>query len=448
MEKALSNMEEYFQETDATRKKGVYLKIIKKLLDNGKFQDSLKLSKMHYDFCLENNYPEEQAKALINLGLASFYLNNEEQAIKHNLEAVEIFYSLGNLNGVAEVFNCISGVFYSKKEFSKAVEYMNKAIDIMETQEEKPLIRSVYLNLSRIYKDSGQIEKALINLKKAENSLQEPVDKCSNKLFVMNFYITASELDTLQGKHDSALRNINVSLHEAEKLNNPHHIIISTRAKAHILSNIGKTQEAIDLLEGILHYFEKEEYEDLYLHTLKSISALSEKKGDIEKAFEFYQKYLDLYQEVDNKKIIRKTEQLEAKFDEIINDKEKELFRLKNVELEETLNKLNQAYKELLLTQQEKIRAEKLNAALKTIIETASIIEKPLSLIEKNLSAIMQYSSTEFDFSKNYDRIKQNTNRIRLIMNKFSKLKDVKLTEYVTGVKMLELENECLKEDN
>jgi tetratricopeptide (TPR) repeat protein len=60
-----------------------------------------------------------------------------------------------------------------KSHYSKAEEYILQGIQLLERLELKPYYTRGYLYLGELYADTGQTEKAVETLKKAEGMMQE-----------------------------------------------------------------------------------------------------------------------------------------------------------------------------------------------------------------------------------------------------------------------------------
>lgn len=177
-------------------------------------------------------------------------------------------------------------------------------------------------------------ERSLVTAKKTENSLLE------SKIYadIGNYYLKKKD-------HRLALENQHKSLKIRTDKNFVNPSITNYINLAEIYLELGDAEQAIQF--GTLAVKTAEKLNVLIkLYEAHDIVAKAyEKAGDIRKAYEHFKQFHKYKEEVHNQEAIKKIEQLQSNHKMEIMQNEKEIFRLRNVELKAALDEITDSFR-------------------------------------------------------------------------------------------------------
>lgn len=226
-------------------------------------------------------------------------------------------------------------VHHILRDYETAIDYYNKAIAISEATDN---IAARMLNgLATVYMDMKQLDVAHEYFKK---SLQQSKDN-NNFLLESKNYADIGNYHGLKGDYEKALafQQKSLELRLEKRLSNP--IITNYIVLAELFLKQNKLAEALDyaLLAQKLAAELKIIIKILQVHRV--LSSVYEAMGNTSLALEHFKKFHQYNEEVHNQESARKIKQL-SMFHEVENaQKEKEIFRLRNVELKSALDDIH-----------------------------------------------------------------------------------------------------------
>ncbi|MBT3232374.1 MAG: tetratricopeptide repeat protein [Calditrichaeota bacterium] len=235
----------------------------------------------------------------INIGNTFVNCQELEKAIHHYNEAMEIAEEMNNERQKCTCAFNIAGIFYYKGEYEKALDYYKKIEQSFKDQGHMADLQDVICNIGRIYAKLGKFKPAISYL---ENALAIS-EKLDNKYVTANTSRFLAELYFEQKKFDQGEILLSRALKIAEDIN------------------------AQNLIRGI--YETKTDY---YKSTRKYKQAL-----------QYTEKLYALTIKVFNEESQKRIEELQVQYETDKKEHEAEIYRLKNVELAESNQKLIEA---------------------------------------------------------------------------------------------------------
>lgn len=413
-------------EADPEDKLEIAVQLADLLVDNSYFQDCLNLTAGYMAIAKQLNNLNHQKNLLKIQANSAFYLGDLEKAIESNLNLVNILFELDDKTDIAGTFNNVAGIYYSKKEPNKSLEYLKKGIEFLKNEVNKEPLIAIYTNMANLLINSQKYEEAL---KSAEEALKL-AKKYNKDIYYSSIYMNLADIYFQNGNKEKCFSTIDKALDVARKTKDIYKIASATTSKAHFLHSTGKTEKAVEILLPMLKASEEQSYGLLHQKILQSLSQYYAHLKDFTKALECLKKKHVILQKISEKRIIEKTEELEAKFDSLISDKEKELYKVKNVDLQNAVTKLNEAYADLETTQQEKILTEKMNTVIATAVTANHQINQPLMIIQGNLDLIYSKIPDKDAVDDSYMDILNNINFIHRTLEEMDRLKSVKTREF------------------
>lgn len=329
---------------------------------------ALKLGKCIYQLAQKCGCKEGRALSLLMMGYANRALSNNTQCIKDMLVASQIFEDLGHSEGQMRAFNLlgvnyfyfgiyeqsfayfsnglamsreigdrfieaatlnnIGEIHWQLEQYGEALDYYEAALDISESLHNLSNIAAILLNMGHVYSRLDQGDKALVNYQESLKYSREIGDKIMLGEALNNVGQVYEKL------HDNqlALKYYMDSLSLLEECGNKFYSIdvLVSIGKLFINQNQDKglsyLRQALYLAEELLA-----ENKCVKIHLL--LASYYEATQEFAKALDHFQKYSAIEKKVRHEKLEEKLKLVATEFKIDQMRKETELFRLKNIEL-------------------------------------------------------------------------------------------------------------------
>jgi signal transduction histidine kinase len=325
-------------------------------LSNVHFYSSKYEKALHYTSLLEKAsefYDDKRLKAnaLLQYGNIQSDLGEFSEAMRHSTEALEIFKELENLEGMGSTNNNIGNIFLFQKNFDEAYPHYEKALYFFNQVDQKMNKSNVLQNMAQIHIHRKEYKEALMRLTDAEELKLEINDMFG--VAVCKFLTGDIHLDAKE--FDKAIKYYSESLEIQTGLDDKNGIFYSNM-------HLGKTYADKFLTESrkdksLLARAEKHFLESLFTtqrtnskYTLsliyKNLSEFHEISGDTDKALEYYKKFYDIEKDMFNEKVADDVHKLEKDLQVKEAKHTAEINQLRNVELAETVKKLEEIVKQ------------------------------------------------------------------------------------------------------
>lgn len=325
-------------------------------LSNVYFYSSKYEKALHYTNLLEKAsefYHDKKLKAnaLLQYGNINADLGDFTEAMKHSTEALEIFKELDNLEGMGSTNNNIGNIFLFQKNFDEAYPHYEKALYFFNQVDQKMNKSNVLQNIASIHIHKEEYPDALKCLSEAEELKLEINDMFGVavcKFLTGDIHLDAKEFDT-------AIKYYSESLEIQTGLDDKNGIFYSNM-------HLGKTYLDKFLTEGrkdksLLAKAEKYFLESLFTaqrinskYTLsliyENLSGFHEIAGDTAKALEYHKQLYDIEKKLFNEKMAEDVLKLEKDLQVKEAKHTAEINQLRNVELAETVKKLEEIVKQ------------------------------------------------------------------------------------------------------
>lgn len=237
----------------------------------------------------------------------TFYQAGELNVYTKNYEAAKEYYEKGmlyaedNIELQGRLVSGIGGLLMVTEDWKNAIGYFNVALEMSE-KSGNHLLHSKLLSDIGNYHLKNKDHKLALEFQ--NKSLDLRLEKGHVNPAITN-YIQLAEIHVELGELDEAIRLGNLAIEQSTKLNT----IIKLFEAHHVLSKV------------------------------------YEKVGDYQKAFDHYKKYQKYKDEVQSQETIKKIEQISTQHKVEIMQQEKEIFRLRNVELKEAFEEIHDSFR-------------------------------------------------------------------------------------------------------
>ncbi len=254
-------------------------------------QAALKILSEHADSGI---YTHFELIAYYQAGELNVHFKNYAKAIEYLKDGIN--KEAGNEDIKGRLYNGLGCAIMFTPEWESSLEHFNKALKLIEGFDNFLLRSKIYADIGSYYLKKGQLDKAFENQKKSldlriENNFLNPA---------ITNYVQLAEICMEQKNAEEAIRYGNLALEAAMKLN-----VLIKILEAHLI--LSKTHESI---------------------------------GNTTKAYEHFKQYHHYYKEINSQEVIKRIEQVTTKHKMESVQQEKEIFRLRNVELKAALEEI------------------------------------------------------------------------------------------------------------
>jgi tetratricopeptide (TPR) repeat protein len=118
----------------------------------------------------ENGDNESEAEACNQLGLVYFRLSDYKKSVDYLEKALKMREELNDINGLASTLNRTGMVLRQTKKYSESLEYYFRSLEIRKRNRQKSAIPWTLLGIATTYEDSGEYEKARQYYKEGMNN--------------------------------------------------------------------------------------------------------------------------------------------------------------------------------------------------------------------------------------------------------------------------------------
>ncbi len=351
---------------------------------------------------------EQIADVENNIGLIYWDLSMTEEALRHYRKSLEMKTELEDEKGIATLNNNIAGIYYKKGDLATALEFIDPVIEFFHKAGRYRELAQVVNNKAILLIELGELEKA-----------EEILNKTYSKAVERNYRIEQIVLLTTLGSLE-AKRN--------------------------------RTQIADDYFEKAIAIGRDIDSKELVRTTLTHQARFYEKIGDHKNALQKFKEMSQIKDEIFHEQLGNKIAELETKFDTEKKEKEKEIYRLKNIELAQKNDEIHQQKVEientlhkLQIAQQEIIDLERKASAMAMAVTANHEINQPLMVIQGNMDMLQMSLDTESMDSHNrqyFKKIDESINRIRDILDKFKNRIPARFTAYSSDTEMVEFDED------
>ena len=297
---------------------------------NGNYAEAIKLI---YDLLPFLEKCKDQilyARGLNIIAAANSYLSNHYESMRYYLKSLDIFKQLGDKRWEAGVLNNIALQYRDLENYEWALEYLHKSLEIIEGLDDIEGLGDIYETLCRTYFYNNQYSEALhygekslaiyrqINLWHGET---EALTSLGNVHTALNHY---EEARTCYEKALKISQKIGHRQGEAETL----------LSIGHLQTLTGFSDKALETLFKALQISESLDIRKTSYECYEKISEAYKKKPDFENALVYYEKFFKLYRCVFDANENNRVEALAIMHQLDTAQKDAEIYRLKNVALQ------------------------------------------------------------------------------------------------------------------
>ncbi len=231
--------------------------------------------------------------ALVYGNIGSYYsaVEQNQVAIMYHLRSLKLDQQRANSqNNVAATLNNIGNVYYSDRNYPKALEYYRQALSMNKVNGNRKNETINYLNLGNTFKDTRQIDSSLWYYTKAiELSVEQKI-----------IWVAAAAHEgrgsclLKQDKPAEAKQEFDVGLVAARQFGNKELVLYLQAGQAEAFSGLGQHDSALYTWQFCMDSAAKYDFAFLKSQLLLVGARIFEKTGDLAKANSLYKEYGEL----------------------------------------------------------------------------------------------------------------------------------------------------------
>ncbi len=273
---------------------------------------------------------ENIAGSLLNVGNVYFHLGHFSPALEYYLQSLEYNEGIGDKRVAGDVLMNLGAVYENTDDSEQALEHYLQSLEIRTDIGDKASIGATLINIAMLYLNRGDVERSLDYAGMCLNNCRKIGDRRVESYALQGMgeaYLKVEDYDRAFELFQEALgirRDLEYKTGIAETLRTLGAVLLSRQQPAEALPRL---EEALAIAREIN---EKEQIQT----TLFAIAEVMEQSGDVNRALEYYKESRrvredalteDNAEKIANLKVLHQVEQ---------SRKEKEIYRLKYVELE------------------------------------------------------------------------------------------------------------------
>lgn len=355
---------------------------------------SISLSEQAYHLSTEDNFAESpylkgQADSLCNLAHVNLGIGNYSLALNQSYDALSLYRKISNVEKEAVMLRNIGGIYAAVHEYASAMDVLLEALALAEHLDSTGIKGEVLLNIGTVYFLIGNFSQALKEYEKVLEIAVEAQNKMLESFVLCNMTSVYSALTDHKKTKTTFDRCLKIS---REIQNNLIQINVLTQM-GHEYLNLGEESQAESCFQQSLDLagasgFKSEEAgalvglglvclkqgqyprsREIFQKAQQLAEQLHDKSlimechngfwqiyyalGDFENALEQCQKYYGIRQSLADRINDQKIQTLEVAYRTDTAQKEAEIARLKNVELEKEIAERKRIEKALRLREEQ-----------------------------------------------------------------------------------------------
>ena len=266
-------------------------------------------------------------------GDAFFDIENFNNALKHWQKAYDIYQASGSLPRAASVLIKIGTLYEATMDFSNAETQFTKAGELFEQSGDPNGIALCSYHIGSMYFNNGDLHKALEFLIKADELKTESEDR-PYQILIGDVNNKLGEIHSKLFNFEDALKYFFEAMQVYNYLDHPMGIITVMNNIGEVFMKEGLNEEAETFLKDGYEHAKQSASRMTELKYLINLSELHSQKGQFEEAYSRLIQAYHLRDMIFSQTLSKKITDIEARHEIDKKEKELEIYRLKNIDLQ------------------------------------------------------------------------------------------------------------------
>ncbi|MCK4505950.1 MAG: response regulator [Candidatus Aegiribacteria sp.] len=282
------------------------------------------------ELSLEHSDRRGESRSYLLLSVYLGITGDYEKSLENALKSLSISREIGETSVLAKSYNNLSIIYGRLHDDDNYLKYLKLTLDEAEKSGDKLLRSTALNNFAVYYEDNEEYEKSLkyylesLSIRENLGNLDE----------LAHSLINCGGIYLKLGDSEKSLKYINRAMQISLDEKNRYVEAAASAVLAEIESAGGNLQKAREYLDRSLKIAVELDNPDLRMRFLRDFTVLYEKAECYKEALECYRQYSRLKDEIFTEKKNQHLAQIRADFELQEKEREAEIYRLRNVELQ------------------------------------------------------------------------------------------------------------------
>ena len=340
------------------------------------------------DWFQRNNHGEGEAHACNFLGILYWGIGEFERGFELSSRAIRLYSENGMEDGEAWAINTMGGFYYDLKNYEKSLEYFKQALAVFERLENIVGIARSLNGIGNTHFQMGRCKRALVYQKQSLKITRE-IGHEFNESRVLNdiglIYQQFDDFKTAEKYHLDSL-----------KIRKKLEYFVGQATTLLDLGDLYKKRNicdaAMDAYQQGLQISLRIKAKPKMARAYKALADNYEMTGNYQLALENWKAFHELEEEIFHEDTEKKIRNLRKAYELESSQKEAEIYRLRNVELKENNDKLEETIKMLNATQAQLIQSGRMAALGNLVAGIVHEINSPVGSIRSGSDVLRRIS--------------------------------------------------------
>lgn len=311
------------------------------------------------------------------IGNIYFDLGNIDKALENYMKGLSIARRIKNRVREANLLNNIGEIYSNLDVYDDAIKYYSMSLDITKDMEGEIVTGIAQLNIGEIYYKQGNYTDAISMVKVSIGYFTQIEDYIS----IAIAHLALARISRAQNDITQAKKDLILSIDVLRRLHEKFNLLQAYETMIEILIEENNFEEALEYVEDAMDISEalgvKKEIAEIALYA----ADIYEKQKNYSKSLDYYKQYSEirLVHEKEKEEELHKNISAQLNIEKAIH--EKEIYRLRNVELRRKTEEIQKLYDDMQI----------INAIGQDITSTMDMTEI-MYLLYDNLNKMMDAS--------------------------------------------------------
>jgi adenylate cyclase len=284
------------------------------------------------------------ASSYTNMGLVFSGKGDPNQALDYFLKALAISEDEGDAEKIARIHNNIGIIYKNRLNYDRALEHLHAAAALFEQEGNQMGMAGIYNNLAVIKERLGELDTALEYFFKSMELRVEAGEKGT----IAASFNNIGDVYKGQGNYAKALEYLNRSLEIKKEIGDKHGIVTTKTGIGDVFHMQGDHAAAQDHFERALRIAEEigAKRQEMLCH--QRLSKLHESLGEFERSLAYHKSFTKMDRSLFSDDQNRQLAEIQTKYETEKKEKEAEIYRLRNVELQAAYDKNDELLRNIL----------------------------------------------------------------------------------------------------
>ncbi|MEN8208711.1 MAG: tetratricopeptide repeat protein [Candidatus Fermentibacteria bacterium] len=284
------------------------------------------------------------AKIYTNIGLIYSGWSDYNMALDYYLKAQSLFEEIGDEKSIANINNNIGVVYKNRGDLDRALKHFNSALEQYIALDNKLGVAGIYNNIGSINEHLDKFTEALKYYQKSLLIRKElGVDSA-----LADSYNNMGNAYRNQSDFDSSLKYYKKSLKIKLRIGDKQGVSVTNISMGKTYSSLKKFELAQDHFQNALQIAREIGARAEEMLCYKGLYMMFEASGDFEKALVHHVMYSDLEKVLFSENKNRQLTEIRTKYETEKKEKEAEIYRLRNIELQAAYDKTDELLRNIL----------------------------------------------------------------------------------------------------